>query len=213
MNFKDTAFAFADESKINTTSMATTDSKKNGDTLSAALDSMDNNSRPDHPQKSPHSNKKRTPANLPNVKVPFDAPGGFLYEWWVIFWDVFAAKNNRSTNRDAIAYVDAQQVSQFLSTPPPDFLLEKKIWIAANKTKYYPAFKKATDDKYASATTALKITAARCSASVSGTGSIKYATNSPSCCFSLSYSAATAIGTWPTSREHRCSTRNHEQCR
>jgi hypothetical protein len=122
MNFKDTAFAFADESKINTTTnTVTNDSKKNGDSLSAALDSMDNSARADHPQKSPHSNKKRTPANLPNVKVPFDAPGGFLYEWWVIFWEVFAAKNNRSTNRDAIAYVEAQQVSQSLSTPP-DFL-------------------------------------------------------------------------------------------
>ncbi|KAI9289804.1 hypothetical protein BC943DRAFT_82993 [Umbelopsis sp. AD052] len=109
MNFKDTAFAFADESKINTSNTVTNDSKKNGDSLSAALDSMDTSARVDHTQKSPHSNKKRTPANLPNVKVPFDAPGGFLYEWWVIFWEVFAAKNNRSTNRDAIAYVEAQQ--------------------------------------------------------------------------------------------------------
>jgi len=111
MNFKDAAFAFADESKIITSTADDSQhtSNKNSDTLSASLDSLETNHRTEHPQKSPLSSKKRSTAALPFVKVPIDAPGGFLYEWWVIFWDIFAAKNNRSTNRDAIAYVEAQQ--------------------------------------------------------------------------------------------------------
>jgi hypothetical protein len=108
MNYKDTAHAFADESKITTTA-DDSQSNKNYDTLAASLDSIDK-SRNDHPQMSPHSNKKGAPAGLPHVKVPIDAPGGFLYEWWVIFWDIFTAKHNRSTNKDAMAYVEAQQV-------------------------------------------------------------------------------------------------------
>jgi hypothetical protein len=126
MNFKDTAFAFADESKISTSSNTADDPNKNSDTLSASLDSLENNNhhRTDHPQKSPLSTKKQRNASaaLPYVKVPIDAPGGFLYEWWVIFWDIFTAKSNRSTNRDAIAYVEAQQVKLL----PFDILIAAK---------------------------------------------------------------------------------------
>lgn len=137
MNFKDAAFAFADESKIITSTADDSQhtSNKNSDTLSASLDSLETNHRTEHPQKSPLSSKKRSTAALPFVKVPIDAPGGFLYEWWVIFWDIFAAKNNRSTNRDAIAYVEAQQVNEpFLL---PLFWFAFKILIA---TKYIHSF-------------------------------------------------------------------------
>lgn len=118
MNYKDTALSFADECKITTTTTSD-DSNKNYDTLAASLDSIDNKSRTDyhhhHPQMSPHTNKKGTAptGGLPHVKVPIDAPGGFLYEWWVVFWDMFTAKHNRTTNKDAMAYVEAQQVRAF----------------------------------------------------------------------------------------------------
>ncbi|KAK4051129.1 hypothetical protein OIV83_002950 [Microbotryomycetes sp. JL201] len=40
---------------------------------------------------------------------PIEAPQGLLYEWWAVFWDVFVARSQRATNRNAHAdtYVEA----------------------------------------------------------------------------------------------------------
>ncbi|KAJ1738340.1 hypothetical protein LPJ55_005697, partial [Coemansia sp. RSA 990] len=32
---------------------------------------------------------------VPSVKLPLSTPGGFLQEWWRIFWDVFASVSDR----------------------------------------------------------------------------------------------------------------------
>lgn len=42
--------------------------------------------------------------------VPIDAPEGFLYEWWTVFWDVFSAKANKSGSREAVTYVDVRMI-------------------------------------------------------------------------------------------------------
>ncbi|TPX49020.1 hypothetical protein SeLEV6574_g01703 [Synchytrium endobioticum] len=42
--------------------------------------------------------------------VPIDAPEGFLYEWWSVFWDIFSAKAHKTGSREAISYVDAQAI-------------------------------------------------------------------------------------------------------
>jgi hypothetical protein len=34
--------------------------------------------------------------NLPKLAMAMDAPQGFLFEWWQVFWDVFNARNQRS---------------------------------------------------------------------------------------------------------------------
>ncbi|KAF8002321.1 hypothetical protein HF325_003286 [Metschnikowia pulcherrima] len=34
--------------------------------------------------------------NLPGLALSMEAPQGFLYEWWQVYWDVHQAKNNRN---------------------------------------------------------------------------------------------------------------------
>ncbi|KAF7837148.1 transcriptional corepressor LEUNIG_HOMOLOG isoform X1 [Senna tora] len=39
-----------------------------------------------------------------------DAPGGFLFEWWSVFWDIFIARTNEKHSESAAAYLEAQQI-------------------------------------------------------------------------------------------------------
>lgn len=41
--------------------------------------------------------------------VAIDAPGGFLFEWWSVFWDIFIARTNEKHSEAAAAYIEAQQ--------------------------------------------------------------------------------------------------------
>ncbi|CAG8542471.1 35287_t:CDS:2, partial [Racocetra persica] len=54
------------------------------------------------------SDNDNTP--LPDVDVPVQAPEGFLYEWWTVFWDIYSAKLNRPGTADAHRYVVDQQM-------------------------------------------------------------------------------------------------------
>ncbi|KAJ8774079.1 hypothetical protein K2173_009510 [Erythroxylum novogranatense] len=42
--------------------------------------------------------------------VAIDAPGGFLFEWWSVFWDIFITRTNEKHSEAAAAYMEAQQV-------------------------------------------------------------------------------------------------------
>ncbi|KAG6731247.1 hypothetical protein I3842_01G120000 [Carya illinoinensis] len=42
--------------------------------------------------------------------VAIDAPGGFLFEWWSVFWDIFIARTNEKHSEPAAAYIDSQQI-------------------------------------------------------------------------------------------------------
>ncbi|XP_073112085.1 LOW QUALITY PROTEIN: transcriptional corepressor LEUNIG_HOMOLOG [Elaeis guineensis] len=42
--------------------------------------------------------------------VAVDAPRGFLYEWWSVFWDIFIARTNEKHSEVAAAYIEAQQM-------------------------------------------------------------------------------------------------------
>ncbi|TYI00773.1 hypothetical protein ES332_A11G156800v1 [Gossypium tomentosum] len=42
--------------------------------------------------------------------VAIDAPGGFLFEWWSVFWDIFIARTNEKHSVAAAAYIEAQQI-------------------------------------------------------------------------------------------------------
>lgn len=42
--------------------------------------------------------------------VAIDAPGGFLFEWWSVFWDIFIARTNDKHSEAAAAYIEAQQM-------------------------------------------------------------------------------------------------------
>ncbi|KAL6527752.1 hypothetical protein OROMI_029563 [Orobanche minor] len=42
--------------------------------------------------------------------VAIDAPGGFLFEWWSVFWDIFIARTNEKHSEPAAAYIETQQI-------------------------------------------------------------------------------------------------------
>ena len=47
-------------------------------------------------------------AGVPSDAVPIDAPGGFIFEWWSVFWDVFSARANKQASKDAVLYVEVR---------------------------------------------------------------------------------------------------------
>ncbi|XP_022733295.1 transcriptional corepressor LEUNIG_HOMOLOG-like isoform X1 [Durio zibethinus] len=42
--------------------------------------------------------------------VAIDAPGGFLFEWWSVFWDIFISRTNDKHSEAAAGYIEAQQI-------------------------------------------------------------------------------------------------------
>lgn len=38
-----------------------------------------------------------------------DAPGGFLFEWWSVFWDIFIARTNEKHSEVAASYIEVSQ--------------------------------------------------------------------------------------------------------
>ncbi|KAE8811448.1 transcriptional corepressor LEUNIG-like [Hordeum vulgare] len=42
--------------------------------------------------------------------VAIDAPGGFLFEWWSVFWDIFIARTNEKHSDVAASYIETQQM-------------------------------------------------------------------------------------------------------
>ncbi|CAO2209671.1 unnamed protein product [Urochloa humidicola] len=45
-------------------------------------------------------------SNMPSAPVAIDAPGGFLFEWWSVFWDIFIARTNEKHSDSAAAYLE-----------------------------------------------------------------------------------------------------------
>ncbi len=37
-----------------------------------------------------------------------DAPGGFLFEWWSVFWDIFIARTNEKHSEVAASYIEVK---------------------------------------------------------------------------------------------------------
>ena len=38
--------------------------------------------------------------------IAIDAPGGFLFEWWSVFWDIFIARTNEKHSEVAASYIE-----------------------------------------------------------------------------------------------------------
>ncbi|RLM93019.1 transcriptional corepressor LEUNIG-like isoform X1 [Panicum miliaceum] len=45
-------------------------------------------------------------SKVPSAPVAIDAPGGFLFEWWSVFWDIFIARTNEKHSDSAAAYLE-----------------------------------------------------------------------------------------------------------
>lgn len=44
-----------------------------------------------------------------------DAPGGFLFEWWSVFWDIFIARTNEKHSEVAASYIEVCYKSEIKS--------------------------------------------------------------------------------------------------
>ncbi|CAK7336256.1 unnamed protein product [Dovyalis caffra] len=55
------------------------------------------------------ANSFRTEGKVAPDPVAIDAPGGFLFEWWSVFWDIFIARTNEKHSETAAAYLETQQ--------------------------------------------------------------------------------------------------------
>jgi hypothetical protein len=42
------------------------------------------------------------------VFAAIDAPGGFLFEWWSVFWDIFIARTNEKHSEVAASYIEVK---------------------------------------------------------------------------------------------------------
>jgi len=51
-----------------------------------------------------------TEAKVSTEPVAIDAPGGFLFEWWSVFWDIFISRTNEKHSEKAASYVQVQQM-------------------------------------------------------------------------------------------------------
>uniref|UniRef100_A0A2P2LFS8 Uncharacterized protein MANES_16G063800 n=1 Tax=Rhizophora mucronata TaxID=61149 RepID=A0A2P2LFS8_RHIMU len=50
----------------------------------------------------------QTEGKVSTDPVAIDAPGGFLFEWWSVFWDIFIAKTNEKHSEAAASYIENQ---------------------------------------------------------------------------------------------------------
>ncbi|KAF7830242.1 transcriptional corepressor LEUNIG-like isoform X1 [Senna tora] len=48
--------------------------------------------------------------------VAIDAPGGFLFEWWSVFWDIFIARTNEKHSDVAASYIENPGTANALAT-------------------------------------------------------------------------------------------------
>nr|XP_010925121.1 transcriptional corepressor LEUNIG isoform X2 [Elaeis guineensis] len=51
--------------------------------------------------------------------VAIDAPGGFLFEWWSVFWDIFIARTNEKHSVVASSYIETQHAKAREQQQPP----------------------------------------------------------------------------------------------
>ncbi|KAG8950014.1 Transcriptional activator flo8 [Tulasnella sp. 424] len=58
--------------------------------------------------------------NTSDVKAPIDAPQGLLFEWWVVFWEIFTAKSEDDPKKNAVAYLQDQRAKNYRPMPPAD---------------------------------------------------------------------------------------------
>lgn len=48
------------------------------------------------------------------MDLAIDAPGGFLFEWWSVFWDIFIARTNEKHSDVAASYIEVCILTFFI---------------------------------------------------------------------------------------------------
>ncbi|EMR09904.1 hypothetical protein PNEG_01664 [Pneumocystis murina B123] len=80
--------------------------------------------------------------------IPVDTPGGFLLEWWTVFWDIFNAKSGKGGSDAATAYfahaqkMKHEQQRAIASMGQPHIVM---INPQSNSTTFNPAFMRTFD--------------------------------------------------------------------
>ncbi len=46
------------------------------------------------------------------ICAAIDAPAGFLYEWWAVFWDIFVARTKPGVSQAAANYVEVRKMAE-----------------------------------------------------------------------------------------------------
>lgn len=54
---------------------------------------------------------KKIPDDLPRPALTGDSHSSFLFEWWSLFWDIWAAQRRKGKSPDAMHYLQYAQVS------------------------------------------------------------------------------------------------------
>ncbi len=84
-------------------------------TLGASLDFLDKSRKAVESQQTNCDRQEdSSPAGSPELRqadIPIDVPGGFLCEWWSIFWDMSAARSGRGGSSSANTFLAQNQVS------------------------------------------------------------------------------------------------------
>ncbi|KAK8946680.1 Transcriptional corepressor LEUNIG [Platanthera zijinensis] len=76
--------------------------------------------------------------------VAIDAPGGFLFEWWSVFWDIFIARTNEKHSEVAAAYIEAQQLKarehqQQLQMQQLQFMQQRQVQLQQRTNSNHPS--------------------------------------------------------------------------
>lgn len=50
---------------------------------------------------------------MDNGFTAIDAPGGFLFEWWSVFWDIFIARTNEKHSDPAASYIEVSLIIHY----------------------------------------------------------------------------------------------------
>lgn len=120
-SYGDAARALLKEAKIPTISEEESKRRLDGSenpegTTGAALDNEmqahdDKEHRANGMDSSPSGSPKSDSATLPSADIPINIEGGFLPEWWTMFWDMFAARQGRPSSNSAANFIAYNQVS------------------------------------------------------------------------------------------------------
>lgn len=89
------------------------------DSLTLALDANQDyhskENRTNGTETSPLGSPKSDGSDLPSADIPINIEGGFLPEWWTMFWNMFAARQGRPSSNSAANFIAHNQVSVILS--------------------------------------------------------------------------------------------------
>ncbi|KAL8127632.1 hypothetical protein AgCh_014513 [Apium graveolens] len=67
--------------------------------------------------------------NVSSDSLTIDAPGGFLFEWWSVFWDSFVARTNEKHSEVAVSYIETRLIKEREQQPQHQQLqMQQMLW-------------------------------------------------------------------------------------